>query len=297
MYSETEIHNSSSSSDDIIELNVSGERISTLRSTLTAIPKSKLALIFAKDNQSIMQSKDKQNRIFFDYNSVQFKYLLDQLRMKKRTPEIPPDEITFRAPNQDIQTNFSYMIADLGLNAEQFLSPLVGVHLNLNVSSLIGWQQCYRDTYDQPLDLLSLLETCKSRKLLVACRPVGNKKTLTLAGVGKWEDLLRQCSSSAYCQIEIKNDTGFYYVPDQAWGFEGRSENMILTSIKQGYNIGYASMTSINLNPCDSSDYNSEGRLCWSLRSNVNRGGGDRCGSVKNLHNSADWERIIYQAV
>ncbi|CAF4780491.1 unnamed protein product, partial [Rotaria sp. Silwood2] len=102
MYSETEIHNSSSSSDDIIELNVSGEKISTLRSTLTAIPKSKLALIFAKDNQSIMQSKDKQNRIFFDYNSVQFNYLLDQLRMKKRTPEIPPDEITFQAPNQDI---------------------------------------------------------------------------------------------------------------------------------------------------------------------------------------------------
>ncbi|CAF3852858.1 unnamed protein product [Rotaria sp. Silwood2] len=279
MYSETEIHNSSSSSDDIIELNVSGEKISTLRSTLTAIPKSKLALIFAKDNQSIMQSKDKQNRIFFDYNSVQFKYLLDQLRMKKRTPEIPPDEITFQAPNQDIQTNFSYMIADLGLNG--------------NRAILVASRRCSSELEY----LLSLLETCKSRKLLVACRPVGNKKTLTLAGVGKWQDLLRQCSSSAYCQIEIKNDTGFYYVPDQAWGFEGRSENMILTSIKQGYNIGYASMTSINLNPCDSSDYNSEGRLCWSLRSNVNRGGGDRCGSVKNLHNSADWERIIYQAV
>ncbi len=55
--------------------------------------------------------------------------------------------------------------------------------------------------------------------------------------------------------------------------------------------------STIQLNPCDSNDQRSEYRLCWSLRSNVNRGGGDRCGNVKNLHNSANWERVIYQAV
>jgi hypothetical protein len=117
----TEIHSkikeSGSPDDDIIELNVSGEKVITLRSTLTAVPNSKLALMFAKDNTSILKPRDQQKTIgFFDYNPVQFNYLLDQLRMIKRTPEIPAYEISFQAPNVDIPSNFSYMISDLGLN-------------------------------------------------------------------------------------------------------------------------------------------------------------------------------------
>ncbi len=107
-----------SSDDDVIELNVSGQRIITLRSTLTAVPNSKLALMFTKDNKSVRQSKDKLGTIFFDYNPVQFNYLLDQLRMIKRTPEIPAYELDIRAPNADIGSNFSYMISDLGLNCK-----------------------------------------------------------------------------------------------------------------------------------------------------------------------------------
>ncbi|CAF1411509.1 unnamed protein product [Rotaria sp. Silwood1] len=247
-------NSSSSSDDDVIELNVSGERISTLRSTLTVVPNSKLAQMFTKGNRSVWQSRDKQNATFFDYNPVQFKYLLDQLRMIKRTPEIPSEEIIFQTPNADIQTNFSYMIADLGLNR-------------------------------------------KSRKILVACRPVGNHKTLTLTGVGKWQDLFRPCSSNTYCQYEMKNDIAFYYALDQAWGFEGRSQDIVLASNNRGHNYGSGSMSTISLNPCDTNDHYSEGRLCWSLRSNVNRGGGDRCGSMRNLHNAVDWERIVYQVV
>ncbi|CAF3673051.1 unnamed protein product [Rotaria sp. Silwood1] len=310
IYANTTMHNTSSSlDDDVIELNVSGERISTLRSTLTVVPNSKLAQMFTKGNRSVWQSRDKQNATFFDYNPVQFKYLLDQLRMIKRTPEIPPEEIIFQTPNADIQTNFSYMIVDLGLNrkhdlsilfivlAERFLSPFAGAHVNLSISSLVGWRKCYRDTYDQPLDLSSLLQACRSRKILVACRPVGNHKTLTLAGVGKWQDLFRPCSSNTYCQYEMKNDIAFYYALDQAWGFEGRSQDIVLASNNRGHNYGSGSMSTISLNPCDTNDHYSEGRLCWSLRSNVNRGGGDRCGSMRNLHNAVDWERIVYQVV
>jgi len=55
--------------------------------------------------------------------------------------------------------------------------------------------------------------------------------------------------------------------------------------------------SSYHLNPCDASDHYSEYRLCWSFRSSFSRGGGDRCGSMKNLHNAINWERIIYQAV
>ncbi len=116
----SEIEKSDSSAndddDDVIALNVSGQKISTFRSTLTAVPNSKLALMFTKDNTNIGQSRGKQSAMFFDYNPVQFNYLLDQLRMIKRSPEIPAYELNIQAPNADIRMNFSYMIFDLGLN-------------------------------------------------------------------------------------------------------------------------------------------------------------------------------------
>jgi hypothetical protein len=65
---------------------------------------------------------------------------------------------------------------------------------------------------------------------------------------------------------------------------------------QQRYHYG-ASQNLFYLNPCDSSDQYPEYRLCWSFRSNVGRGGGDRCGSSKNLHNTKGWERLIYEAV
>ncbi len=105
-----------SSIDDVIELNVGGQRITTLRSTLTAVPNSKLALMFTNDKKIISQSREKKSRVFFDYNPVHFNYLLDQLRTIKRTPEIPPYDINIQAPNADIKSNFSDMISDLGLN-------------------------------------------------------------------------------------------------------------------------------------------------------------------------------------
>jgi hypothetical protein len=119
--SSTEIHleveTPESPNDDVIELDVGGQKITTLRSTLTAIPKSKLALMFTKNNRYKSQPKiDKQGAVFFDYNSIHFNYLLDQLRTMKRMPEKPAYEINIEAPNADIRSNFSYMISDLGLN-------------------------------------------------------------------------------------------------------------------------------------------------------------------------------------
>lgn len=105
-----------SDGDDVIELNVGGERITTLRSTLTAIPNSTLALMFATTDSDSRNVKDTQGAVFLDYNPEQFKYLLDQLREIKRTPTLRPYEIEIQAPKIDTHSNFSHMIADLGLN-------------------------------------------------------------------------------------------------------------------------------------------------------------------------------------
>ncbi len=108
-----------SPSDDIINLNVGGQRITTYRSTLTAVPNSKLALLFTKDNKNQLKSTSKENLIyFFDYNPVQFEYLLDQLRAIKRMPQTPTYELSFVAPKVDVPFNFSDMLSELGLNSK-----------------------------------------------------------------------------------------------------------------------------------------------------------------------------------
>ncbi|CAF1303585.1 unnamed protein product [Adineta steineri] len=260
--------------------NVGGQKMTTYRSTLTAVPNSSLALLFTKDPKDKTKLKRKHNKIkFFDYNPTQFAYLLDQLRSIKRMPKIPEHELNIVAPNADIKFNFSTMLFELGLSPDHFLSPLVGVHLNLSTDSLVGWKECFRGD-----------------RLLVACRSTTDEKTLVVAGVGKREDLLHPCSSNTYCAAEMKNNIGFYYAKNQAWGFEGRSKDFVANYHGKGRGrFSGIPRGSFALNPCHSSDQNSEYRLCWSLAANIGRGGGDRCGSSTNLHNTDGWERLIYQ--
>jgi hypothetical protein len=138
-----EIDKPESSLDDVIELNVGGQRITTYRSTLTAVPNSKLALLFTKDYKNITKSTSKGTPIyFFDYNPAQFEYLLDQLRAIKRMPQTPLYELNIVEPMIDVRFNFSDMLFELGLNrklnrmrSEQFLS----LFLQLNGSCFHSW--------------------------------------------------------------------------------------------------------------------------------------------------------------
>ena len=103
--------------DEVVELNVGGQRITTLRSTLTVVPNSKLALMFTKGaREERTVPTDSQGAVVFDYNPDHFSYLLDQLRTIKRMPRKPAYEIKITAPLDYSPSNFSYMIADLGLN-------------------------------------------------------------------------------------------------------------------------------------------------------------------------------------
>jgi hypothetical protein len=108
--------------------------------------------------------------------------------------------------------------------ADHFLFPLQGAHLNLKVNSLIGWKECYRGKYNAPFNITILTNTCKGKRLLVACRSTNDKNTLIVGGVGKRENIFRPCTSYSHCTTEMENGTGFYYVQDQAWGFEGRPQ-------------------------------------------------------------------------
>lgn len=180
--------------------------------------------------------------------------------------------------------------------AEYFLWPTEGTHLNLSVNSIAGWKECYRATYDIPFNFSVLKTTCNASQLLVACRPVNNKKTLTLAGIGHYEDVSHPClpkqcktngkpkkknkklicSSNYQCITQAKRGVGWYNANNQTLGFVRGSLSFVV-------------------NPCDSSDLDSDYRLCWTAQTDAKQGNGDRCGKAKNLQDSNKWERLIYK--
>jgi hypothetical protein len=108
-------------SDDVIELNIGGQKMTTLRSTLTAVPKSKLALMFSKYNSNTILPVDKQGVVFFDYNPIYFNYLLDQLRTIKRMPKTSGYQLQFSSPFISTQVNFTHMLTDLGLTRKLYI--------------------------------------------------------------------------------------------------------------------------------------------------------------------------------
>lgn len=106
--------------DEIIELNVGGQKITTLHSTLTAVPNSKLALMFSKNDSKKTLLIDKQSAVFFDYNPIYFNYILDRLRTIKRMPKESIYQVQFAPPFTNSQVNFTHMLVDLGLTRKYF---------------------------------------------------------------------------------------------------------------------------------------------------------------------------------
>ena len=112
-------------SDDVIELNVGGQKMTTLRSTLTVVPESKLAQMFSKDYPESKLHRDKQGAVFFDYSPIYFNFLLDQLRAIKRLPQKPGYQLQFQAPYANSQMNFTHMLVDLGLTRTSSLCRVI----------------------------------------------------------------------------------------------------------------------------------------------------------------------------
>ncbi|EPS57124.1 hypothetical protein M569_17698, partial [Genlisea aurea] len=63
----------------VIRLNVGGEIIMTTRQTLTKIPKSTLYFMFNGRWEQKLQI-DQNGNIFFDFNPIIFRHLIDQLQ-------------------------------------------------------------------------------------------------------------------------------------------------------------------------------------------------------------------------
>ena len=103
------------SDDDIINLNVGGEKITTKRSTLCQVQGSLLASMFSGRWEKSL-ARDENGRIFFDFNPQYFVFILDYLRAKKiSTPENPAP--LPKVPEEQVK-NFNNLVEYLGLSDE-----------------------------------------------------------------------------------------------------------------------------------------------------------------------------------
>lgn len=149
-----------------------------------------------------------------------------------------------------------------------------GVLENVDQSTLMGWSECFVDTYDGfGSDLNQVLIACPGSKLLIGCRPPGSS-TLALGAMGERVDVLHECGQDPAC-VHQANGVGWYYSNNWSWGFAPGGAQ-------------------VNRNSCDIGVGDQETlRMCW--HTNVGQiTNGYRCGS--DSAPTWDWERVVFTA-
>ena len=113
--------------DDLIDLNIGGQRLTTTRSTLCQIEGSLLASMFSGRWEDRLK-RDKDGAVFFDFNPQYFILILDYLRARKIAsadqaapfPTVPEDQLK----------TFTSLVEYLGLSDE-----IVSSHEKFNFHS------------------------------------------------------------------------------------------------------------------------------------------------------------------
>jgi hypothetical protein len=103
------------SDDDIIHLNVGGQKFTSTRSTLCQVEGSLLAIMFSGRWERGLK-RDEDGAVFFDVNPQYFGYILDYLRMKKIASPENPTELP-KVPRDQVK-NFNTLVEYLGLSDE-----------------------------------------------------------------------------------------------------------------------------------------------------------------------------------
>ena len=100
------------SDDDIIHLNVGGQKFTTTRATLCQVEGSLLATMFNGRWEDRVK-RDKDGVVFFDFNPEYFGWILDYLRAKK----ISSPAVLAEVPKKQMK-NFNALLEHLGLSDE-----------------------------------------------------------------------------------------------------------------------------------------------------------------------------------
>ena len=115
--------------DDIIHLNVGGQKFTTERSTLCQVEGSLFATMFSGRWEDSVK-RDQDGAVYLDFNPLYFAVILDYLRAKKFTTSENPATV----PNipEDQVKNFNILVKYLGLSDEIVPNEIVpGEKFNL----------------------------------------------------------------------------------------------------------------------------------------------------------------------
>ncbi len=185
-------------------------------------------------------------------------------------------QTTFAAANDpcDGVDNDCDGVADPGC-----LYSFVGVATNVPVASLVGWTQCYIDTYSNgSTPLATILAACNKPNLLMGCRPTGSP-TLSVAAHAPRVDVIFDTGTGNV--LHNANGVGWYYNSNWSWGFAPQGDN-------------------VNRNSCDVVGAFGDGapdpdkRICWHTGGGfINNGW--RCGANYSIGDTS-YERIVYHA-
>ena len=151
-----------------------------------------------------------------------------------------------------------------------------GVATNVPIAQLVGWSQCYIDTYaNSATALTTILAQCSQAKLLLGCRPTGTS-TLVVAANAPRADVIFDTTGDQ-TTLHQANGVGWYYNTNWSWGFV------------QGGDPVQKFSCDVLTSP------NNDRRMCWHTGGgNINSG--YRCGTNTSLNNSNTYERLVFQA-
>ncbi len=150
----------------------------------------------------------------------------------------------------------------------------LGPQTNVDQGLLIGWQQCYLDSYaNSGTSVQSILQACTKANLMLACRQKGTTTFAVLAHAPRTEVIKDTMQSNT---PTVANGSGWYFSDAYSWGFARQGD-------------------AIQRSSCDIGQTNGDKRICWHTGGgNIN--GGWRCGAATGLNNDPLWERVIFHA-
>ncbi len=155
------------------------------------------------------------------------------------------------------------------------LTTWYGVEVNVSEAELVGWEECFLDTYDRyGASLSGMQSSCYKNNVMVACRQRGSG-ILTAAAHAPREDVFYDTGSGS-SSVHNANGVDWYYSTSWSMGFV------------QGGTGVYRSSCDVNSSP------DADKRLCWHT-SGGTLSGGYRCGTSLSLYTTS-WERVVYHA-
>jgi len=146
-----------------------------------------------------------------------------------------------------------------------------GVQQNVVMAELeeAGFQTCWSGQFGGSADIPDILEGCGNGQWVMGCRPQGQAR-LNLAATGLREEILTDVGNE-WNAVHNHNGVSWYFSENLCWGFA-------------------PSDAGVARNRCDTSQVQTDLRMCWHTTNNRVTAG-YRCGPNNQNYNA--WERII----